>query len=111
MPAGLALRTLAAVALASGAAASLVASGGGGGRVGHDGPLFFAEQPGLRLEYHAISGRERMFDPRSGRPAGTPEDAARLRDRLLRRFDAASEEQLRAPWRASIEQISSLGYF
>lgn len=78
---------------------------------GQDGPLFHVTERGLRLEYHAVVGSERVLDARTGRSAGTPEQTEALRRTLLSRFGADSFESLREPWRATIAELRALGYY
>ncbi len=80
------------------------------------GPFQVLEHGAWRYTLHVPSGSEGLFDVEND-PAGRrnlvrerPGEAVRLRGRLLQRLGAESVEQLREPYRQSIEALEGLGY-
>lgn len=106
-----AVPTFLAVVVLAGAGVTTVLAARSPAEAGQDGPLFHVTQRGLRLEFHAVTGIERVVDVRTGRAAGSPEQAESLRRRLLDGFGADSLEALREPWRDTISELRALGYY
>ena len=74
------------------------------------------DQGSLRYTYHLVSGTEGLFDldadPRGLENLVThrPDDARRLRQLLQVELGVGSLEELRAPYRDTIERLRALGY-
>ena len=71
----------------------------------------------FRYEFHAPSGRERLFDlrhdPRCTKDVASshPDRLGRCRSELLASLGVESLDDLRAPYAETIRRLESMGYF
>jgi len=78
--------------------------------------LVFLERDGLRYEYDALRGTERLYDLAEPPPrhedltASRPDDAARLRNAILADLHLDSLDALREMYAQEAEQLRRMGY-
>lgn len=79
--------------------------------------LVSTESDGFRYEYHAPSGRERLFDLRRDPKCLNdvspvyPDRVREYRSRLATKLGVTSLDELRAPYAETIRRLELMGYF